>query len=117
MAGGPVVVLFGLILFGAIALIPFGAGLLGHSRRIVFWLVAAASGFFLIAVASPPVDAALRHRNADYPGLLENALRTVGRGVPGILFWALIFLFVHWLGGRIRAGVFWLKARNSGATR
>lgn len=102
--GAPIVLALGLFVFGIASIIPFGAGLLGFSRRVPVLLTAILTcGLIYLGVTTS--SNAFKYQDDPYWFLLVKA------GVTAL--WAiellLVFLLAHWLGGRCRSGFLWVK--------
>lgn len=103
MLYGGVVVASLVLFFGIAALPPFLCGILGFSMRIPYFLVG------LLTCCLIYFEVATFTNAMKYEGVLQRFL-TVAETTALFVTELLVVSFVaHWIGGRCRAGVIWMK--------
>lgn len=101
--GAGAVVAIGLMFLGIVGLVPFFAGLLGCSRRILYaWTAILVCGFAVLEAANFADE-------TRYQSVLRLVMvDTMGVAMMVVEF-LLAFLFAHWLGSRFRMAFIWLR--------
>lgn len=101
------------IIFAIIASLPFAAGLIGLSTRIVIWLIGVAAAGIVIALGSSIFEEASRNHAANARDVLLWWYQTAIGMLLTTTLTALAVLCGYALGVKVRAGLLWLRRRIS----